>query len=322
MRKAFIDTLFALAESDPRIVLLTGDLGYMVMEPYRLRFPDRFFNCGVSEQNMMGVATGLAEAGLIPYAYSIATFASLRAFEFIRNGPVHHRLPVRIVGMGAGFEYGHDGPTHHAVEDICALRSLPGLMIVVPADAAQAANAVRDTASLPGPVYYSLGKDDRSSVPGLEGRFALGRTQTVREGADLAILSIGSVTVEAVAAAAELAREGINATVAVISNYHPDPIDDIADIVSRVDHAISVEAQAISGGLGALVAAAIASRGIACRLWMLGVRTSPDGTSGVQADRWRKHGLDRGNIAQTARLALADRIKTPSYQTRVALDAS
>jgi transketolase len=304
MRRAFIETLFRMAGSDPRIVLMTGDLGYMVMEEYRLHFAERFFNAGISEQNMVGVATGMADAGLIPYAYSIATFASLRPFEFIRNGPVHHRLPVRIVGMGAGFEYGHDGPTHHALEDICALRSLPGLTIVVPADSGQAATAVRDTAFLEGPVYYSLGKDDRLSVDGLDGRFELGKTQTIREGTDLAILSIGSVTVEAVAAAADLAREGIHATIAVVSNFHPDPVADVARILSKVGHAVTVEAQAVSGGLGAFVASVIASRGLDCRLCALGVRTSPDGTSGVQSDRWQKHGIDRVTIAQTARHAL------------------
>jgi transketolase len=102
LRQAFIDTLCALAADDERVVLLTGDLGYMALEPFRERFPGRFFNAGVAEQNMIGVATGLAEAGLRPYAYSIAPFASLRPFEFIRNGPVAHNLPVRIVGMGMG----------------------------------------------------------------------------------------------------------------------------------------------------------------------------------------------------------------------------
>src|SRR5271166_3462774 len=159
-----------LAAADSRILLLTGDLGYMVMEPFRQQFPDRFFNVGVAEQNMIGLATGLAEAGFLPYTYSIATFASLRPFEFIRNGPVLHNLPVRMVGMGAGFEYGHSGSSHYALEDVGALRTLPGLTIVVPADPSQAATAIRDTQDVAGPVYYSLGKDDKISVPGLNGR--------------------------------------------------------------------------------------------------------------------------------------------------------
>jgi transketolase len=304
MRKAFIDTVCSLAEVDQRVVLLTGDLGYMVMEGYRQRFPDRFFNVGVAEQNMIGIATGLAEAGFLPYAYSIATFAALRPFEFIRNGPVAHHVPVRVVGMGMGFEYGHDGQTHHALEDVGVLRTLPGLTIVIPADSAQARSAVRDTAGLADPVYYSLAKDDTLNVRDLDGRFALGHAQVVRAGTDLAILSMGSVTVEAAAAADALAAEGIRAAVAVVSNFHPDPDEDVAALLRTVPHAITVEAQTISGGLAAYVATVIASRGLHCRLWPLAVRTSPDGTSGSQLDRWRKHGLDRLRIAQTARQAL------------------
>lgn len=304
MRKAFIDTLSDLAAADDRVLLLTGDLGYMVTEGFQQRFPRRFFNAGVAEQNMIGMATGLAEAGFRPYAYSIATFAALRPFEFIRNGPVLHRLPVRIVGMGMGFEYGHAGATHHALEDIGVLRTLPGLSIVVPADSAQAGAAVRGTADLPGPVYYSLGKDDRVSVRDLDGRFEPGRAQVVREGADLAIVAMGSITVEAVAAADALAAEGIRAAILVVSNFHPDPDEDVAALLRTVPHAITVEAQTISGGLAAYVATVIATRRLDCRLWPLAVRTSPDGTSGSQVERWRKHGLDRLRIAQTARQAL------------------
>jgi len=152
LRKAFIATLCELAAADDRIGLMTGDLGHLAMEPFREQFPHRFLNAGVAEQNMIGLATGLAGAGFLPYAYSIATFASLRPLEFIRNGPVLHQLPVRIVGMGMGFEYGHSGPTHYGVEDISVLRTLPGLTIVIPADSDQAVSAIRDTSKISGPV--------------------------------------------------------------------------------------------------------------------------------------------------------------------------
>lgn len=307
MRKAFIDTLCSLAAADERILLLTGDLGYMAMEPFEERFAARFFNAGVAEQNMIGLATGLAEAGMIPYAYSIATFAALRPFEFIRNGPVLHRLPVRVIGMGAGFEYGSAGPTHHAVEDIGVMRTLPGLTVVIPADSEQAATAIRSTAELPGPVYYSLGKDDRVKIPDLDGRFALGRMQVLRDGTDVAIISMGSITTEAVAAADELAKDGIRAAVAVVSNFHPDPEDDVARFLQDVPHVITLEAQTLSGGLGAFVAMVIATRGLGCRLWAMGVRTPPDGSSGSPSERRRKHGLDRFHVAQTARRALMGR---------------
>jgi transketolase len=304
MRQAFVRTLCELAERDPRIVLLTGDLGYMALEPFRDRFPTRFLNAGVAEQNMIGVATGLAEAGLIPFAYSIATFVALRAFEFIRNGPVFHQLPVRIVGMGMGFEYGHAGPSHHAVEDVAILRTLPGLGIIVPADAPQAESAIRQTWDADGPLYYSLGKDDKAVVTGLNGRFARGRVQAIGHGGDVAVVAMGSVAVEAAAAVEALARRGVDATLLVVSSFNPDPADDLADALGGIHHAISLEAQAVSGGLGSFVAGVIASRGLACRLTALAVRTTPDGTCGNQRDRWRKHGLDRESIVAAALAAI------------------
>jgi transketolase len=299
LRKAFVETLCRLASLDKRIVLMTGDLGYMALEPFRNQFPDRFFNVGVAEQNMIGVATGMAEAGLRPYAYSIATFASLRPFEFIRNGPVLHRLPVRVVGMGMGFEYGASGATHYAVEDVGALRTLNGLTIVIPASPLQAAAAIRDTHDLAGPVYYSLGKDDRLSVPGLDDRFELGKVQVARRGGDVAIVTMGSVSQEAVAAAEDLAAGRVEATIVVVSNFSPDPDAQLAEILAPFRHVVSVEAQTVSGGLGAFTASVIASHGLACRLRILGVREPPDGTSGSQSERWRKYGLDRVGIVRS-----------------------
>src|SRR5213080_1962554 len=154
MRRAFVNTLVELAERDPRVLLLTGDLGYMALEPFAQRFPDRFFNVGVAEQNMVGLATGLAEAGFIPFVYSIVTFASLRPYEFIRNGPILHQLPVRIVGVGGGFDYGHNGATHYALEDVGILRLQRGITVVVPAEDAQIQSMLTETYTLPRPVYY------------------------------------------------------------------------------------------------------------------------------------------------------------------------
>jgi transketolase len=300
MRKAFVRALCDAAEADPRVVLLTGDLGYMALEPFRDRFPDRFVNAGVAEQNMIGVATGLAEAGFIPFAYSIATFISMRAFEFIRNGPVLHRLPVRIVGMGMGFEYGPGGSTHHAVEDVAMLRTLPGLTIVVPADSRQAEVAVRATRDVPGPVYFTLGKDDAASVPGLNGAFELGRVQAIGDSRDLVIVAMGSVAVEAAAAVALLEQRTVRSALAIVSSFNPDADDHLAEMLAGVRHVITVEAQAISGGLGSFVAGVVASRGLGCRVVSLAVRSPHDGTSGSQPNRWRKHGVDRDSIVAAA----------------------
>ena len=127
MRPTFIRTLAEIAGRDDRVMLLTAELGHTVLEEFAARFPKRFFSVGVAEQNMLGLATGLAEAGFIPFVYSIATFATLRPYEFIRNGPILHQLPVRIVGVGGGFEYGTAGATHYAVEDVGILRLQPGI---------------------------------------------------------------------------------------------------------------------------------------------------------------------------------------------------
>src|SRR5262249_35500263 len=196
MRQAFATTLAELAAGDPRVLLLTGDLGYLALEPFADRFPDRFLNAGVAEQNMVGLATGLAEAGYLPFVYSIVTFASLRPYEFIRNGPVLHQLPVRIVGVGGGFEYGTAGSSHHGLEDVGVMRIQPGLTSIPPADAQQTRTALAATYDLPGPVYYRLGKDDKTTVPGLDGRFVLGEAQVIGDGCDLLIVTMGSITTE------------------------------------------------------------------------------------------------------------------------------
>ena len=304
MRGTFIKTLCELAEADDRVVLLTGDLGFTVLEPFRDRFPTRFYNVGVAEQNMVGLATGLAEAGLIPFCYSIGTFASLRPFEFIRNGPVLHHLPVRVIGLGAGFEYGTAGTTHYSLEDIGVMRTQPGLDVIAPADFEQTRSALLQTWNGPAPVYYRLGKDDRNTMPGLEGRFALGHTQTVREGDDLAIFACGPISLEVAAAADDLAREGIQASVVVVAGISPLPENDLVEALSRHRVALTVETHYVTGGLGSLVAEVIADHGLGTRLVRLGVRKGTGGRSGAPAHMHSRHGLDRAGIIRSARQLL------------------
>jgi transketolase len=304
MRGAFVRTLTELAGTDERILLLTGDLGFMALEPFMDRFPGRFLNAGVAEQNMVGVATGLAESGFLPFVYSIATFATLRPYEFIRNGPIWHGLPVRIVGIGGGFEYGTQGLSHHAVEDLAIMRTQPGIQVIAPADHEQTAAAVRSTWDAPGPIYYRLGKDDRTVVPGLAGRFTAGGVETIREGADVALVASGSVTVEAAAAAELLAARGVQATVVVVAAVHPAPAAALAAACRRVPLVLSVEAHYVNGGLGSLVAEVIAEHGLGCRLVRCAVREVSDGRSGSQQYMHERHGLSRTALAATALQAL------------------
>ena len=305
MRGTFAKLLCDLAEDDPRVVLLTGDLGYTVLEPFRDRFPKRFFNVGVAEQNMVGLATGMAEAGMIPFVYSIGTFASLRPFEFIRNGPVLHQLPVRIIGLGAGFEYGTAGPTHYSLEDIGVMRTQPGLTIVAPADFEQAGTALRATWNLPGPVYYRLGKDDKNAMPGLRGRFEPGRTQTVRNGDDLLIFACGPIALDVSQAADDLAKQDIDASVVVVASVSPVPEHDIVEVLGNHRVALTVETHSVTGGLGSLVAEVTADHGLGTRLVRLGVRTGSEGRSGSPAHMHARHGLDRAGIVKAAKGLLA-----------------
>jgi transketolase len=304
VRAAFVRTLCELAAADERLVLLTGDLGFMVLEPFRDTFPDRFFNVGVAEQNMVGLATGLAEAGFIPFCYSIGTFASLRPFEFIRNGPALHRLPVRVIGLGAGFEYASSGPTHYSLEDIGVMRTQPGIELVAPADFEQARQALLATWNRAGPIYYRLGKDDHAKMPGLFGRFTVGRTQTVREGDDLLIFACGPISLEAAQAADDLARDGIQASIVVVASLRPLPDNDIAEALRHHMYAITVETHYVTGGLGSVVAEVIADRGLSTHLLRLGVRSQVDLRSGSAAYLHSRYGIDHPAIVMAARQLL------------------
>jgi transketolase len=305
MRRSFASALAEIAATDDRIVLLTGDLGYMALEAFADPFPDRFVNVGVAEQNMIGMATGLAESGFIPYCYSIGTFATLRAYEMIRNGPIAHGLPVRIVGVGGGFEYGHNGVSHYPIEDVALMRTQPGMAVITPADHRQARAAVLSTWDHPGPVYYRLGKDDHTVVEGLDGRFELGSVDIVRKGSDVVLLAMGAAALDAVDAATRLEADGIMASVAVVSALNPAPVDDLREILAQHSLVVSVEAHYVNGALGSLAAEVIAETGLNCRLLRCGVEATPDGRSGSQTYLNALHGIGPEQVGDRVIAALA-----------------
>ncbi|MDQ6727880.1 MAG: 1-deoxy-D-xylulose-5-phosphate synthase [Actinomycetota bacterium] len=299
MRQAFIQALTELADHDASIVLLTGDLGYTVLEPFAERFPERFFNVGVAEQNMVGLATGLAASGFRPYVYSIATFASMRPYEFFRNGPVLHQVPVHLVGVGGGFDYGHNGATHFALEDVGIMRLQPQLTVVAPADAAQTATAMAATAHTAGPVYLRLGKGT-GPIEGLDGRFRLGHLELLGTGDDVAILTYGGITAEAVIAAELLRDQGIGVTVAVAGCIAPIPSDDIASLLRGVRLAVTLEAHYSIGGLGSLVAEVASGLGLRCPVVRCGVTTVPTGATGDQGYLHEKYRLTGRHVADAS----------------------
>jgi len=304
VRGAFVEALLELAERDPSIVLLTGDLGYRVLEPFSERFGERFFNVGVAEQNMVGLATGLAASGFTPFVYSIATFATMRAYEFFRNGPVLHELPVRLVGVGGGLDYGHNGVTHYALEDIALMRVQPGLTVIAPADSAQTRAAILATADVPTPIYFRLAKDN-VAVGGFSGRFRLGRAELVGDGSDLAIVTYGSITAEAVAAARCLEDEGVRVTIAVTASLAPPPVDDLAELLGRVPLAVTLESHYSVGGVGSLVSEIVAEQRLGCRVLRRGVDTMPRGTTGERTFLYDRHRLSGRHVADAAMTALS-----------------
>jgi transketolase len=308
VRATFVRTLVELAEEDERIVLLTGDLGFSVIEPFAERFPGRFFNVGVAEQNMIGVATGLAEAGYVPFAYSIATFATLRSYEFVRNGPVLHRLPVRVVGVGGGLEYGMNGLTHYALEDLAVMRAQPGMTVLAPADHRQARAALIASRTVAGPVYFRLGKNETQTVPGLDGRLRLGGVEQINAGRDVAIIATGSIAHGAIAAVELVEARGWDARLVVAACLSPAPTEALIDALRGIQLAVTVEAHYLSGGLGSLVSEIVAGAGLDCRVIRCGVPDLPESV-GSESFMNDANGLSAGAIARTALESLERRDK-------------
>ena len=299
MRRAFFETLAELGEADPRVLLLTADLGYMALEPFADRCPKQFVNVGVCEQNMVGMATGLAEAGFLPFVYSITPFAVHRAYEFIRNGPIAHRLPVRVVSVGAGFDYGTNGISHYGLDDIGVLRVQPGFCLIAPADTAQARAALLRCWSLPEPYYFRLSKEDTNVHLGHE--FHLGQVRVVRQGSRVLLLALGNALAETLAAA-DLLQNGTS--VALVDNLNREALDGLDALLRSHDLVITVEEHYLNGGLGSMVCEAVAEAGLGTRVVRCGVTCVPDGTTGSRRYMLQRNGIDATGIAARVRAAL------------------
>jgi transketolase len=299
VRNSFINKLIDIAEKDKRVVLMTGDLGFSVLEPFAEKFPERFFNVGVSEQNMLAMATSIAEAGFIPFVYSIATFSVLRPFEFIRNGAILHQVPVRIVAVGAGYEYGNLGTTHHLIEDIALMRSQHGIESVIPVDAAQAVNALEQTYALNKPLYFRLGKDEKITVPSLQGKFDLNNYTALYGGKDVLIISLGPVANEADKAVAILENQGVKASLLIIDHLDSNSNTKLLNHIKNFEKIITVEDHSINGGIGSLVSEVIAENGVKCKFKRLGCNRKEDGYFGGREFMYKKFGFDFEGIVKT-----------------------
>lgn len=306
MRSAFVGALTRLAAEDPKVVLLTGDLGYGVFEDFQARFGDRFVNTGIAEQNLMGVATGLALTGRTVFVYSIGNFPTFRCLEQLRSDACYHSANVNVVANGGGFSYGALGVSHHATEDLAVLRALPGTTVVAPATDFETAEATRALARTPGVGYLRLDKAGVPDAPVPGESFALGRARRLREGDDVALIATGSIVGEALAAAEQLAREGIEARVVSMHTVKPLDLDEVA-AAAATGAVVTVEEHVVHGGLGGAVAEAcmemelLRPRGFA----RIGLKDAFATVVGSQAYLRSHYGMDATAIARTARAVIA-----------------
>jgi len=259
MRYAFIKTLTKLASKNQKIFLLTGDLGYTVFEDFATAFPKRFINMGVAESNMVGVAAGLSLEGFIPFVYSIATFATMRPYEQIRNDICLQNLNVKIVGVGGGLGYGHAGPTHHSQEDIAIMRVLPNITIVCPADPFEVEVATEQAAKLKGPVYLRLGKAGEPKIHPKKPKLKLGKGIIMRDGSDVLLLATGNQVINSLLVAEVLSKKGIAAKVINLHTIKPLDKELILDSVKKIKYVVTIEEHSVIGGLGSAVAEVLAS---------------------------------------------------------------
>jgi transketolase len=283
-----------------KILLLTADLGFMALEVFSDPLPRQFYNVGVSEQNMVGMAAGLAQSGYIPFCYSITPFATLRPYEFIRN-TANQSLAVRIVGMGGGFEYGTAGSTHHGLEDLAVMRTNPQITIIAPADSAQCRSALLQEWERLKTTYWRLGKDG-PDIPELGGIFTLGQSQRLRDGSDGLLVSLGPIARESQEATQILEQEqGIKVGHLVVSSFNHDVCRHDEALLAALDAVplvLSVEEHYQNGGLGSFLAELIAEAGLATKLVRCGVGAKQS-RNGSQAYHRKAHGLLASQLAHS-----------------------
>lgn len=267
MRAAFSDALVAAAAADPKVLLLTGDHGYALFDAFRKERPDQYINCGVAEQNMVGVAAGLAKAGFRPVVYGLAAFVPVRVVEQIKLDVCYEQLPVVFIGDGAGFVYSHLGSSHQSTEDISVTRAIPHLSVLSPADRFEMAAAMQSALSRRQPVYLRMGKSDRGDVHSGPVEVPDSKMIRVRAGASgLTFLATGSM----VRTAVELAAHTFDADVWSVPSIKPFDSACVATIGACAKAIVTFEEHSVYGGLGSCVAEVITASAPA-RLLRVGV---------------------------------------------------
>ena len=301
-RDSYGAALVELGKEHDDLVVLDADLAAATKTGvFKKAFPERHFDCGIAEQNMIGVAAGLSTMGLVPFASSFAMFAAGRAFEQVRNSVGYPHLNVKIGATHAGISVGEDGASHQCCEDFALMRSIPGMVVLCPADDVEAKAAVRAAYAYKGPVYLRFG---RLAVPVFHDEatytFEIGKGEVLRQGSDVAILATGLMTAEALAAAEQLAAEGVNARVINLCTIKPLDTELVLKAAAECGRIVTCEEHSVIGGLGEAVCAAIAEAGVACKVKRVGVNDE-FGHSGPAKALLAQFGLDAAGIAKACR---------------------
>lgn len=298
-RDAYGDTLKELGKENPNIIVLDADLSASTKTAvFAKEFPDRFFNTGIAEANMIGVAAGLAAAGKIPFASTFAVFGAGRAYEQIRNSVCYPQLNVKIAVTHAGLTVGEDGATHQMLEDIALMRVLPNMTVIVPADAAETASAITWAAHYAGPVYIRMGRAKCEDIMEGQKPFKAGKGTILTEGTDITLMGCGIMTAKALAAAKELQEKGISVRVVNMSSIKPIDKELIIDSANRTGAILTCEEHSIYGGLGSAVAEVIC-RSYPVPMAMIGVQDT-FGESGKAEELLEKYGLTTAHIIEEA----------------------
>jgi transketolase len=312
VRDAFVSRLTQLAELDPRVFLVTADLGFGVLTTFAKSFPRQFLNAGVAEANMTGLATGLALDGRVVFTYSIGNFPTLRCLEQLRNDAAYHRADVKVVAIGGGFSYGPLGMSHHATEDLAILRAIPGITVVSPGCLWEAEEATAAIVATPGVCYLRLDKSSAGRTNRISEAFELGKIRTLRDGRDVTLVATGGILGGALRAADQLAAAGIQARVLSVHTLRPFDTDTIFRACRETAGLLTIEEHVVDGGLGGLVAESCLEHGVIPKAFSrIGLRTGFSFVAGSQEYLRRQSGMDDETIVARAReIALGNRRST------------
>ena len=294
-RESYGIALVELGHENEKVVVLDADLSKSTKtNGFKTEFKDRFFNAGIAEQNLMGMAAGMANVGLVPFASTFAVFASGRAFEIIRNSICYPKVNVKIAATHAGITVGEDGGSHQSVEDISLMCSLPNMTVIVPADDREARAATKAAAEFKGPVYLRFGRCNTEDIYNEDYKFEIGKGVELREGNDVTIIATGMMVQKAIEASKQLETEGIKARVINMSTIKPIDREIIIKAAKETKGIVTAEEHSIIGGLGAMVSAVVCSE-CPTKVKMVGIQDS-FGESGTPDELMKKYQLTSDEI--------------------------